>query len=91
MGKVTSLFLNSAREQPHAADDFAWFWDAYPRKKKKLDAERAWRQTADLRPPIEALIAALDKQVAEYDWVGRGESYFPYPATWLRAGQWADE
>jgi hypothetical protein len=72
--------------------DFDLFWECYPRKKAKLDALKAWNQTKDVRPPIEEIIAALETMTKEYDWRSDPKGVFlPYPATWLRAGQWDDE
>ena len=70
--------------------DFELFWECYPRKKSKLDAERAWAQTAATRPPIEKVLATLDMLWRE-DWQFREKTYLPYPASWIRAGGWADE
>ena len=70
-------------------EDFLYFWSEYPCKKAKLDALKAWRQTADLRPPIEEVIAAIAQQKNTSDEWNRG--FVPYPATWLRAGRWLDE
>ena len=71
--------------------DFLWFWSEYPKKKAKLDALKAWRQTASLRPPIEELIAALDLQAQADDWHRDGGAYIPWPAKWLRQGYWENE
>lgn len=83
--------LASAREQARTGvfpEDFLWFWAEYPNKKAKLDALKAWKQTADLRPPTEELIAAVNRQKSTTQWM-RG--YIPHPATWLRAGSWWDD
>lgn len=90
MGRVLELFANSIKNNPQLSD-FDWFWDSYPKRKAKLDAMKAWQQTRNARPPIEELIAALDKQASSDDWYRDGGAYIPYPATWLRRGQWADE
>lgn len=90
MGKVLELFAASIKNNPQLSD-FDWFWDAYPKKKCKLDAQKAWQQTRHDRPPIEEVIAALDQQANSDDWYRDGGAYIPYPATWLRRGQWADE
>ena len=68
---------------------FELFWEIYPRKKAKLDAQRAWHQTRDQRPDMETIIAAIHSQVQSGDW--NDPRFIPYPATWLRAGQWDDE
>ena len=72
--------------------DFELFWECYPRKKAKLDALKAWRQTEDVRPAIEQIIAAIEDMTKGYDFRADPKgSYLPYPATWLRKGQFFDE
>lgn len=72
--------------------DFELFWEVYPRKRAKLDALKAWQQTSSVRPAIEEIIAALETMSEEHDWRDDPKGiYLPYPATWLRAGQWDDE
>lgn len=90
MGKVLELFENSIKNNPQLSD-FDWFWDCYPKKKSKLDAQKAWQQTRNERPPIEELIAALDKQTSSNEWQRDGGQWIPYPATWLRKGMFFDE
>ena len=69
-------------------EDFCWFWEEYPAKKAKLAALAAWKQTADVRPPIEEIIAAIAAQKNGRKWI---EGFIPNPATWLRGGRWDDE
>jgi hypothetical protein len=72
--------------------DFELFWECYPRKKAKLDALKAWQQTAGVRPAIEQIIAAIEDMVKEHD--SRADpkyTYLPFPATWLRQGRFFDE
>lgn len=69
--------------------DFDLFWTVYPRKRAKLDAERAWQQTAKQRPPIEQLIGALQARIQSGEWAD--PRFIPYPASWLRSGCWDDE
>ena len=73
-------------------DDFSLFWECYPRKKAKLDAMKAWQQTSTVRPPIEQIIAACETLSKQHDWRSDPNGQFlPYPATWLRRGQFLDE
>jgi len=78
----------------HAASapdpDFERWWAAYPKKRAKLDAAKAWRQTRALRPPVEQMLAMLELQVASADWQCHGGAYVPHPATYLRGGRWED-
>lgn len=86
MGRVIQI-----AEKNLKLSDFDLFWEIYPRKKSKLDALKAWRQTADVRPDIEKIIAAIDTQAQSNDWSRDGGQWIPYPATWLRKGMWDDE
>lgn len=95
MATITSLKpenVSKARDDAHKSalfpEDFLWFWSEYPNKKAKLDALKAWKQTAELRPDTEEIIAAISTQKNSNEWM-RG--YIPYPATWLRDGRWLDE
>ena len=69
---------------------FEAFWTAYPKKRNKGDAEKAWAQMkcAGL---VDEILAALAQAVQTLDWRKDGGKFIPYPATWLRAKGWADE
>lgn len=71
--------------------EFMQFWEAYPKRKGKDDAWKAWRQRNGDRPPIEQILSAVANQRASPDWQKDGGQFIPLPATWLRAGRWADE
>ena len=71
--------------------EFDWFWSEYPKKKARLDALKAWKATADIRPDTEILIAAIDRQIKSEDWQRAGGQFIPYPATWLNGARWDDE
>lgn len=70
---------------------FDLFWEAYPKKKAKGDAVKAWLQTAKIRPPIEAMIAAIENEKKSVQWQRDGGEYIPYPATYLRNWGWLNE
>lgn len=89
--KGAQLKLSGLREEARSSiypEDFLWFWSEYPKKKAKLDALKAWRETEDLRPEIEKLMGAIEAQKAGEAW---SKGYIPHPATWLRSGRWDDE
>lgn len=70
---------------------FDSFWKAYPRKRAKLDAQKAWKQTAKVRPELGIVLNAIAAQKGSRGWLKHNGDFIPYPATWLRAGQWDDE
>lgn len=69
--------------------EFEMFWASYPRKKGKFDAMKAWEQVAAKRPPIEAVLAAIHSAIRSGEW--NDPKFTPWPATWLRRGQFLDE
>lgn len=78
---------NSANEE---SQEFKTFYDnAYPRKKARADAWKAWCSVNPNAELAEKIISAARKQ-AETTYKGMESKFIPYPATWLRAGQWDD-
>lgn len=70
------------------ANDFAMFWKAYPRKKDKANAEKAFKK---VKVSVDVLIDAIEKQKMTPDWNKENGKYIPYPATWLNGRRWEDE
>lgn len=73
------------------ADGFAEWWPHYPKKVKKLDAEKAYRAALKRGVTPEELLQGLQRQKTAWKAKGTEPQYIPYPATWLRAGSWEDE
>ena len=73
---------------PKTSDDFGEFWQAYPRKVGKLEAQRAWTKAKKHGVTVEAVLAALAWQTQSDQWT-RG--YVPHPSTYLNQGRWLDE
>nr|DAX45546.1 MAG TPA: replisome organizer protein [Caudoviricetes sp.] len=73
------------------ADGFTEWWPHYPKKVKKLDAEKAYRAALKRGVTPKELLDGLQRQKAAWKAKGTEPQYIPYPATWLRAGSWEDE
>lgn len=73
------------------ADGFTDWWPHYPKKVKKLDAEKAYRAALKRGVTPKELLDGLQRQKAAWKAKGTKPQYIPYPATWLRAGSWEDE
>lgn len=69
-------------------DGFADFWAAYPVKRGKLDALKAWQKLAPTDETIMIMLHAITEQRRCKQW---RDGFIPYPATWLRRGGWLDE
>ncbi len=71
--------------------EFLSFYEAYPKHKKRDDAFKAWNSQNGKRPSIDVILMAVEKQKKSPDWIKNNGQFIPYPASWLRAGCWADE
>lgn len=79
------------KAQPAQNDPtFSDFWAAYPRRRKKLDAEKAWKQAVKRGVKPEAIMASLELMLRT-EWKRRKPEYLPYPASFLRGEAFEDE
>lgn len=69
---------------------FESFWAAYPKKRAKLDAERAWKKIRPTLPLYVEILTALEAHKQSRDWQKNEGMFIPYPASWLRGGRWTD-
>ena len=72
-------------------DRFDTFWEEYPRKRSKGQAEKTWVKLDPDDATFEAILSGLDKAKRSIDWQKDGGQYIPYPSTWLNAKGWEDE
>ena len=66
---------------------FDAFWDVYPRKVAKQDAQKSYERALNSATPEEILLGA-QKFAADPN---RIPTFTPHPATWLNQGRWSDE
>lgn len=70
---------------------FDEFWAAYPKKKNKGDAEKAWKALKPKADLLKTILEAVEVAKRGDDWRKENGQFIPYPATWLRAKGWEDE
>lgn len=70
---------------------FERFWKAYPLKKNKDRARRAWKRLNPDLSLCRVMAAALKVQAASEDWARDGGRYIPHASTWLNGKRWEDE
>lgn len=68
-------------------DEFKAFAKAYPRKKNREAAWRAWQKLNPSDRLIGRIMDALAAQKQQPKWLD-GVTFIPYPATWLNGKQW---
>jgi hypothetical protein len=72
-------------------DLFEEFWNAYPKKRAKDDAKKAFTKRKPDQQLLQSMLSALRVQCGSEDWQKDGGKFIPYPATWLNDGRWQDE
>lgn len=72
------------------AEGFVAFWQAYPLRKGKEAAAKAFARALtriDDPDPLGVILAGIERCQREWD----DPKYIPHPSTWLNQGRWADE
>lgn len=67
------------------------FWKAYPKKKAKEDARKAWLKLKPNEALGKEIIQAVMESAKTKDWLKENGKYIPYPATYLNGKRWEDE
>jgi len=70
---------------------FMQFWEAYPKKRSKDDAFKAFKSRKPNPILVGEMIASIQLMKDSGEWSSQQMKYIPYPGTWLRAGGWKDE
>lgn len=70
---------------------FDEFWKAYPKKKAKEAAKKAWVKLKPDETLGKTIITAVMKSANTTDWKKENGKYIPYPATYLNGKRWEDE
>lgn len=82
------------RQSPSPSADalsgFEEFWQTYPRKAGKGDAEKAWVKLK-LAPKVPGILTAIRTAKASFDWTKEAGQFIPHPATWLNRKGWEDQ
>lgn len=88
LGKVTVTVTDKSNTlAPSGA--FSLFWAAYPKKRSRGSAEKAWKRCANGN--IAEIMAGLETSKSSNDWRKDNGKFIPYPASWLNARGWEDE
>lgn len=70
---------------------FDEFWQAYPKHKGKINAQKAFAKLKPSEDLLKEMISAIEIQSSSEDWKKENGQFIPYPATWLSQGRWMDE
>jgi hypothetical protein len=74
------------KQENISTDTFDKFWEFYPKKKARADAEKAWNRAIKRKPASE--IIELAKAYSQGNLPA--EEYIPNGSTWLNNNRWED-
>lgn len=80
-----------AAETASLRQAFETWWQGYPKKLGKADAEKAWMKVRPDAAMQAKLTDCLAKQCQWETWKRDGGRFIPHAATWLNGKRWADE
>jgi hypothetical protein len=69
---------------------FELFYVAYPKKRNRGDAEKAWKALKPDEELTRTIVEAVRVAKQRDDWCKDGGQFIPYPSSWLRAKGWED-
>jgi hypothetical protein len=70
---------------------FLKFYEAYPKKEAKAEAEKAFIKICPDDQLLEKMLASIAWQIKTEKWQKDGGKYIPMPSTWLNQRRWEDE
>lgn len=79
------------KEKEKEKDLFAQFWAAYPKRKDKAKAQKAFAKLHPNEQLLAEILAALDWQKQSPDWLKDGGQFVPYASSYLNGRRWEDE
>jgi len=70
---------------------FNEFYEAYPKKRGRAAAQKAFTKIKPSADLFESIMTALKQQKDQSEWLRNGGQFVPMPATWLNGRRWEDE
>jgi len=91
--KTKDITKCAHRIKKPVCDDGAFdqFWQTYPKKQKKLNAQKAYRKLNPDPELIERIIKDVQRRSQRFDWQKENGKYVPLPDNYLNDQRWTDE
>ena len=89
--EVTQQNKNKNKNIYMLKNGFNLFWERYPKKLAKRDAEKAFAKINPDEKLFNLILEKLELYKQSEAWLKDGGQFIPYPATWLNGRRWEDE
>lgn len=89
--EVTQQNKNKNKNIYMLKNGFNLFWERYPKKLAKRDAEKAFAKIKPDEKLFNLILEKLELYKQSEAWLKDGGQFIPYPATWLNGRRWEDE
>lgn len=89
--EVTQQNKNKNKNIYMLKNGFNLFWERYPKKLAKRDAEKAFDKIKPDEKLFNLILEKLELYKQSEAWLKDGGQFIPYPATWLNGRRWEDE
>ncbi len=70
---------------------FDKFWNAYPKKVSKGNAEKWFIKNQPSEELVDLMVSKLELLKTTNQWLSKNGQYIPYPTSWLNSKGWDDE
>ena len=90
-GKKEKKDITSLTPPNKSAELFEMFWDAYPKKRAKGQAEKTWSRINPNEQLTHLMLSGIEQAKTSVDWTKENGQFIPYPSTWLNAKGWEDD
>ena len=70
---------------------FDSFWEKYPNKKSKGNAEKTFKKINPDEQLLAIMIAKIEQAKKSREWLKNDGEFIPHPSSWLNAKGWEDE
>ena len=89
---VKSPMKSLMKSTPIVPCAFDVFYSAYPKKKGRAEAQKAWNKLSPMPALIDRIMNDIKQRVIQGEWdTGAGKAYIPGPAPYLNQQRWEDE
>jgi len=82
--------LNKIKKTNLCENNFKLFWEEYPKKRGKGQAEKTWNKLNPNEQLFKVILLKISEAKKTKDWLKQEGQYIPHPSTWLNNKGWED-